>query len=134
MTTKKMTVKLSKKGAEEFFFNAMCNGLNEMGGYGLSLDYDEAAYRNARKKLAKPAQAVCFEDVLMQLLRDGGGITLIDEEGEGDNTQTITLKDVHERVQDTPIEHLSDMHSGNDDATTADVILQTVFFGEVIFG
>jgi hypothetical protein len=41
---------------------------------------------------------------------------------------------LHNKVQETPIEHLMDAINENDDAYTADVILQTVFYGEVIFG
>ena len=42
--------------------------------------------------------------------------------------------DVHERVQNTDTRHLLDAINEKDDADTADVILQSVFYGEVIFG
>jgi len=102
--------------------------------YGLSLDYDENHYSSARKKLQEKKLSTCFEDVLMQILRDGGNITLVDEEGEGAYTKSIIMKDVHERVSKTPIKHLTDAITENDDAVTADVIIQTVFFEDIIFG
>jgi hypothetical protein len=82
----------------------------------------------------KPGILPCFEDVLMEMLRMGKTLTMVDEEGEGDNNSTITLKDVHERVSNTPVRHLMDMINEDDDADTADVIIQTVFFNEIIFG
>ncbi|MCP3699425.1 MAG: hypothetical protein GY920_12840 [Aliivibrio sp.] len=70
----------------------------------------------------------------MQILRDGGELKLVDDEYDGEYNKSITLKDIHDKVQQTPIEHLMDAINENDDACTADVILQTVFYGEVIFG
>ena len=46
----------------------------------------------------------------------------------------ITINDVHAKVQTTDSRHLLDMINEQDDAITADVILQTVIYGEVIFG
>jgi hypothetical protein len=59
---------------------------------------------------------------------------MLDEEGEGENDSTISLSDVHERVSQTPIKFLTDMITENDDAETADVIIQTVFYKDIIFG
>ena len=125
-----MTITFTNEESENYFYNSLCNGLGEMGGYGLSLDYNTKEYQSAKEKLESP----CFEDVLMQILRDGGSITLVDEECEGEYTKSITMKDVHERVAKTPIKHLTDAITENDDAITADVIIQTVFFEDIIFG
>jgi len=130
-TESKLQITLTPAVAEEFFYNAICNGLGYVtSGYGLQLDYNNTAYYRSKNKLTNP----CLEDVLMQMLRDGFTITLYDNEGDGDMTRSITMKDVHERMSDVPAQHLIDMDSGNDDATTADVILQTVFFEEIVFG
>lgn len=125
-----MKIVLTPNESEEFFYNALCNGLNFMLGYGIELDWDEKEYSKSREKLTDP----CLEDVLMQMLKDGYKLIMVDHEGDGENTQSITLADVHERVQTTPFSHLADMIDENDDASTADVIIQTVFFNEVIFG
>jgi hypothetical protein len=129
-----MKIILEKKEAEEIFFNAMCNGLGYVTGYDLELDFDESEYKAAATKLKAEGGSPCFEDVLMQILRDGGSITLEDIGCEGEYTRSITLADVHERVALTPTSHLMDMINEQDDACTADVVLQTVFFEEVIFG
>jgi hypothetical protein len=130
-----MKIILEKKEAEEIFFNAMCNGLGYVtSGYDLELDFNDKEYQTAAAKLKAEGASPCFEDVLMQVLRDGGSITLEDIGCEGEYTKSITLADVHERVALTPTSHLMDMINENDDACTADVVLQTVFFEEVVFG
>ena len=125
-----MKLTLTPQESENFFYNSLCNGLDYIYGYGLQLNYNDQEYDEACSKLDSP----CFEDVLMQMLRDGKGLTLVDFECDGEYTRTITLKEVHERVQDTPIRHLMDAINENDDAVTADVIIQQVFFQETIFG
>ena len=127
-----MEIKLSKAESEEYFYNALCNALGSgyMRGYGLELEVDQIEYSAARNTLQS---AACYEDILMQVLREGGTLTFIDEEDE-DNVYPIKLAEVHERVSKTPLDHLLDMIKENDDACTADVILQTVFFNDVIFG
>jgi len=131
-----MTITLNKKESEEFFYNALCNGLGYVCQYGLQLDYDSAKYKEAKMNWLKknPGQEACLEDVLMQVLKDGGSLTLVDVEGGDDERHTIYLRDVHEKVSKTDSRRLVDMQTGNDDADTADCILQTVFFNEVIFG
>lgn len=124
-----MKIILTHEESEKYFHNALCNGLGYLGQYGIELDFDDAAYKAARAKLDSP----CFEDVLMQMLRDGYELTFTDTEC-GMDAVIIDINDVHERVQNTPFNHLSDMINENDDADTADAILQTVIYNEVVFG
>lgn len=133
-----MEIKLTHSESEEFFYNALCNGLSFVQGYGLELEYDESEYAASRARLGEDNPAMfmsaCYEDILMQMLKDGYSLTLEDVEGDGENSATITLADVHQRVSSVDAQDLMDMHNGNDDACTADIILQTVFFNEIIFG
>lgn len=129
-----MQIKLTHKESEEFFYNSLCNGLSYIGGYGLDLQCDRGQYKSSKEHLLFAGTEVCYEDVLMQILRDGGSLTLVDEECDGEYTRSITLADVHERVQKSPADHLLDMQNGNDDAVTADVIIQSVFYEDIIFG
>jgi|688.fasta_scaffold376501_2 hypothetical protein len=140
MDKKGFKITLTPELSEELFFNALCNGLGYMcSGYGLRFEYNKADYKTAKLKLATRTsdysefQAICYEDVLMQILRDGNKLSIVDEEGDED-TVCITLADVHARVQNAPSRHILDMINEHDDAVTADVILQTVFLGEVIYG
>jgi len=128
-----MEVKLTTGEAEEIFHSALCNGASYLSGYGFSLDYPNEKYREAKESLNGKAWP-CREDIWVEILRIGGTLTLIDGENEGHYNSTISLNDVHERVEKSPLKHLMDMINENDDAITADVILQTVFFNDVIFG
>ncbi len=131
-----MEIILTNEKSETMFHTALCNGLSYIHGYGLDLSYDEQDYKAASQKLKseKPNEMICYEDVLLEILRMGNTLTLVDEEGEGENDSTISLSDVHDRVSQTPIRFLTDMITGNDDAETADVIIQTVFYQDIIFG
>ena len=130
-----MTVKLTPTESETIFHNALCNGLGYVEGYGIELDFNKKDYAQAADVLKQGAtDTVCYEDVLMQILKDGKKLTMIDHECEGEYTRSITIKDVHKRVSQTPIRHLMDMINEDDDAVTADVVIQSVFFKDVIFG
>jgi hypothetical protein len=131
-----MKITLTPQESEQFFYNSLCNGLGYVtSGYGLEFDYNEEEYKKAKVNWIKANNnEPCLEDVLMQILRDGGSLTLIDVEGGEDEKHTITMAEVHERVQLTDAQRLIDMQTENDDAVTADCIIQTVFFKDVIFG
>jgi hypothetical protein len=133
-----MTITLTPQEAESHFYNALCNGLGYIGDYGLELTYDDADYKAAKQNILKDRTAadisvVCYEDILMQILRDGKSLTLVDNEG-GEDPAEITILHIHERVAKTPLRHLMDAINENDDAETADVILQTVFLGDIVYG
>ncbi len=129
-----ITITLTKEASEEIFFNALCNGLGYIeGGYGLELRYNMREYVKASERLKANGISPSYEDVYMQILRSGGTLTLVDLEN-GEEPRTIRLADVHEWVQKTDPYHLQDYIDENDDAVTADVVLQTVFYHEVIFG
>ncbi len=125
-----MQVILTEEESLNIYYNALCNGLSYILGHGLELDWSTEEYAIARQKFTSP----CFENVLIQILKDGGTLIFNDIEGDGENTTNVTMKEVLERVPNTPFEHLADMLNEIDDATTADVILQTVAFNKVIFG
>ena len=125
-----MQIILTPQESEEFFYNAICNGLSEMNGYGLEFKYNKDHYAQAKSKLTSP----CFEDVLMQILRDGNTFGFEDVECDGEYSKQITLEDVHTKMSTVDPERLLEMKNETDDAGTADVILQTIMYGEVIFG
>ena len=140
MDKKGFKITLTPELSEELFFNALCNSLGYMcSGYDLSIGYHKQDYKNAKAKLTSDPsefQAICYEDVLMQILRDGNTLTIEEDcyYPEDSEIFTVTLSDVHARVQETPTDYLLQMINEEDDAVTADVILQTVFLGEVIYG
>jgi hypothetical protein len=125
-----MKIILTKQESEDIFFDAMCNGLAYVCGYGFEIDFSRKDYAKAKDNTSNGA----FEEVLMQILRDGGSITLADVVNNGSETSTITLQDVHERVSDVDARVLIEAINEEGDADTADAVLQTVFFKEVTFG
>jgi hypothetical protein len=136
-----MEIKFTPQEAEKHFHDALCNGLGYVqSGYGIELTYDENDYAKGQKSIKKkmasgklPKDTICYEDVLMEILRIKGKLKLVDE-SNGMGTKIITLKDVHARVAMTPLRHLMDAINESGDAVTADVIIQTVFYKDVIFG
>ena len=131
-----MKIVFEKQEAENIFHSALCNGLGYVGGYGLQLDFDDKDYEKAKKTLKKanPKETICYEDVLVQILREGGELTMIDIECDGEYTSSIKMEDVYERLPLTPTRFLMDMINEEDDAETADCIIQSVFFKDIVFG
>jgi hypothetical protein len=131
-----MTIELTNQESESIFYTALCNGLGYMQGYGLELTVDRSQYKASREHLhsTNPQTEVCYEDILMQVLQDGGTLYMKDLEGDGEMDESITLTAVHDRVKLTPLEYLTNIIEEQDDATDADCVLQTVFFEEIIFG
>lgn len=131
-----MKIILTPQESEEYFYNALCNGLGYVeNGYNLELTYNKQHYQTANKNIINTGtDNWCVEDILMQILRDGNTLTMVDIEGDGEYTRSITLQDVHDKVQNTQLNHLQAMINEQDDVITADVILQTVFFDEIVFG
>ena len=129
-----MKITLTPQESEEYFYNSLCNALDYIQGYGIVLKTKQAQYESAKQALKNKGETPCYEDVLMEILRQNGTLKLKDIEGEGAMDAEITLADVHERVQQTPLVHLVAMINETDDAETADVIIQTTFYKEIIFG
>jgi len=136
-----MEIKLTPEESEEIFYSSLCNavGTGWMAGYGLELTCDEDQYKSSRDRLKQLTRtgaiesSPCYEDILMQVLRDGGKLTMVDHESDDEET-SITLKDVHERTSQTPPRNLINITTENDDAIDADCVVQTVFFGEIVYG
>jgi len=131
-----MKIVLTHQESETYFLNALYNGLGYFQSYGIEIDFKKEDYAKARKSLVKQKKSICYEDVLMEILKIGKCLLIIDNENEmrEELEKTIKLTDVHKKVQKTPFSHLMDMINEQDDTDTADVILQTVFFEKVIFG
>ena len=127
----RISLNLEPDVSEDIFFDSLANGLSYMSGYGLELTWDENEYKKAKEKLGN---GTTFEDILMEILRDGGSITFEDIEYDGEYNSTITIKDVREKVKTAPYRNIINIVDENADADDYDAVLQTVFFGKVIFG
>lgn len=123
-------MELSKDESEDIFLSSLCNAVSTgwMAGYGLELICEDEDYQEAESKLKNP----CVEDVWMEILRSGKKLKFVDHES-GEWTRSISLEDVHERVSKTPVEHLANFLTEDSDVESADAVLQTVFFEDLIF-
>jgi len=128
-----MKIIFTNSEAEKLFHDALCNGLSYVeSGYGLRLIFNIDDYDKAKESIKN--NNVCFEDIIIQILKDGKSITIEDIEGEGENTSTIYIDDIYDRLPNTPLRHLFDAINEDGDAITADVIIQQVFYEDIIFG
>jgi hypothetical protein len=130
------TITLTQAEKLEWFHAALCNGLGQVEGYGLSLKAKREEYTEAKATLKKQKGdnvAVCYEDILVQILKDGGTLKLRDEEG-GEEDAVVDLATMLERMDTLEDDTKITMIQGYDDADTADNILQIVFLNEIIYG
>ena len=125
-----MKIILTDQESENIFFDALCNGLSYVCGHGFEIEFDSKDYAKAKTTTSNGS----FEEVLMAILKNGGSLTLADVVNDGAETATISLQDVHERVSDVDAAVLIEAINEEGDADTADAVLQTVFFKEIIFG
>jgi len=133
-----MEVKLTAEESEKMFHDALCNEGGCFRSSGCELDWNEKDYKKAKRSLQSKNKnaSICIEDVLVEILRIGGKLKVNDVEGRGEYTREITLKDVHERVQKSPMNCIMALSEDGDggDCWTAFAVLQTVFFEEEVFG
>lgn len=127
-----MQVILTEKESEDIFYNSLCNGLSVISNWGFDISYSDKHYKEAKFHLIEEKGGLCYEDILMQLLKMGNSIEFIDIE-QGTDSKTLTLKMIHENVSKAPIHNISNIINEYDDAEDADVILQFVIFGEVVY-
>jgi hypothetical protein len=128
-----MNFELKKESAEKYFFNALCNGLGYFESYGIELQYSDEEYKEARKTAkSEDEESVSYEDVLMQMLKNGN--TLFAEDFEAEETYSLNLEKMYAQMNQVPEKFILQMIAETDDADTADVILQVCFIGEIIYG
>lgn len=128
MNTEGIEIKFSEQRSLELFKDALSNGLSYLRGYDIEEDYSKLEYQQAKEKLNAPF----YEDVLVQILEDGGSINFIDYESM--SISTIHLEDVVNNMPKVPLNTLLEVLNDMGDAISYDVILQTIIYGEVIYG
>jgi hypothetical protein len=139
-----MEILLNDKEVKEVLHNALCNGLGWISGYGLSVKISKEDYAKAKNSLKDEDFnvdsmvgsiniGICMEDVLMKHLEDGNELEFYDSEQEEE--VGFTFEQAKENLKDENVtKHIMDMLNENDDAITADCILQTALYGEIVFG
>jgi hypothetical protein len=131
-----MKIVLTNEEKLQYFHSALCNGLVYLGGYGLELDYNTKDYIEISEQLKteNPNVTICHEDVLIEMIKRGKNIRFVDNECDGEYNVVIGLDEVLKNIEKTPVRNLLNIHEETDDAEDADAILQSVAYGEIIFG
>ena len=96
-----ITYGITRQGMLELFWDSICGGSNGFGNVSLDCDkraYDEARERTAILKAANPSEyitgaSVCYEDVMVEVLRAGGELYYM-EYGYGDENNKAVAFDL----------------------------------------
>lgn len=130
-----MQILLTNEEVQDFFHSVLCNGaLTYFSGYGIEVDWKQDYFDAAKQTLKAEGKSACYEDILLQLLKDGKELIFEDVEGEGDNTKNLNLATIYEKMPLVPAEYLLTLSNQEDDAGTGDIVLQTILYGEIMFG
>jgi hypothetical protein len=125
-------IRLTTKQKNQIIFNCLCN--TSQFSSNIELDYCSLEYNKAKSNLkSKTDSIVCYEDIIMHMLKKGKTFVAKDVEEIEDSTE-FTLKSMHSNFNLIPFRFLSDMIQEQDDADTADVILQYLILGDHIYG
>lgn len=126
----------SKERLNKIVHDCLCDGLHYFGGYGIDIGYDKEEYKKAKEQLvSEEKKEICFEDVIMQILIGGGELKFTDVEGEGCNDSSLKLTEkIYNRFRKIPNERLLNLIKEEYDADDADVVIQTLVYGEILFG
>lgn len=136
-----------------FILNLLSDGLHYFGDYGFIIDFDSDVYDKTKEVLLKSTTktsskhpnvqviTLCYEDILTQMILDGGEIIFTDEECGGEYTAALTLDKVEkalwrfleEEPSDAFIMGVERIIEEEYDADDCDNILQHILFGECMF-
>lgn len=132
-----MNIQLTNDEKMKIIYECLCTGLPYFRDYGLELNYDQNQYDNARDELkTKSTDIVCFEDILLEIIKTtSNGITFKDIEGsEPDTILNMALINDDDKWNKIPLNRINQFITENYDAEDADVLMQYLFFGELIYG
>jgi hypothetical protein len=135
-----MQLILSQDELHELIYSALCNGgISELHASGLEIRYSRSEYQDAKQKLIDkdPTKGVCYEEVLMQMLRDGKRVYFKDMEGgEPDAELNFELAAKNLQNNKDAVKDILSMLDENDggDAFTAWNVLQYAMLGELVYG
>lgn len=110
--------------------SCLCSGLPILATSGVELEYDDLHYAEARAALKEPDP--CIEDVQVQMLRTGQSLFFIDT--ENDEAVELNLELIQKNWSKARPKDLLDYINEDYDAQTSENIMQTLLYGEVVFG
>ena len=135
MENKIVSIKLTEGFKKEILFNSLCNGLGQLQCYGLELIFNDEDYTEAKKSYYKrnnQNSVACYEDILLEILTMGKHLSFLDN--ETDEVFHLSFELALSNLDKLEVERVIQLIDETDDGETADVVLQTCLFGEIIFG
>ena len=135
MENKIVSIQLTESFKKEILLNSLCNGLGQLQCYGLELSWDDSDYSEAKKSYyerTKKISGACYEDILMEILTMGKHLSFLDH--ETDEVFYLTMDLALQNLDKLEVERVIQLIDESDDGETADVVLQTCLFGEIVFG
>jgi len=137
-----MKIVLSDKELISVIHSALCNGLDYISGYQMSVQMTKDTYQEAKASIKEEERSefnqyfkgtICIEEVLVKHLSNGNTLNFWD--GTTEEVVGFDLAKAKENLQNEDVtEHVLSMLNETDDAITADCILQSAIFGDIIYG
>jgi len=128
-----MKIQLEPHEAEKILHTALCNGLGELAYYSVKEDTKKEIYDSAKSRLKSNGNNIFYEDVLLEVIKHEGKLDFVEDLYE-DQKHSIKLSDVHNMGDIVPVGIIMAFINEEDDADTADTLLQYLLFGEVTYG
>lgn len=137
------TLTITREGMLDLFCDALCGGSI---GFGcITLDCEQEVYDAARErvKILKAAtpedyivQAVCYEDVLTEVLRVGDKLYYMDYDSYDDlnNKVEFDLEHLMDNFHSVESWVMDQILSEDYDSVTTDNLLQGLLLGEIVYG
>lgn len=131
-----MKLILDKEEALAVIHSALCNGgLTELRYCDVVLSIKKEDYAQAKQELIDNGKtdAICREDIWVQILRSGKSLQFFDENDEEAIEFTLD-KAIEEMSKENAFDYVNCIRNETDDAYTGTGLLQICLYGEVIFG
>jgi len=132
----KKTIKFNDEDLVDILSSALSGGV----GYWAFVEYNPEGYRLAKNLLVENGveeDSICYEDVLLQMLKIDFPIYFDDIEEYDENNRyngnKLTLKKLESGIKQSIIENFWDGDWCKFDACVADNIIQLALFGEVVY-
>ena len=135
MENKIVSIKLTEDFKKEILLNSLCNGLGQLQAYGLELTFNDEDYTEAKKSYYQrnnQNSVACYEDIILEILTNGKQISFLDH--ETDEIFYLSFEMALSNLDKLEVERVIQLIDESDDSETADIVLQTCLFGEIIFG
>lgn len=132
-----MKITLTTDEKLSMVYEALTTDLPYFRDYGICISYDRTKYREAQEALTynkKNNETVCVEDVWLELIKTVG-ITFCDIDEGIDNVDfNMALINNNSKWEKIPLNIIDSFVSENYDANDADILMQYLLYGEVVFG